>query len=1036
MRLILKGKWIVLLAWITIVTILMMTAPNMANLVRDKGDLDVPEGYTSSLANEIVAEMENGNESQVALVFHSEKKLTKKELSEAKRAINILTKNKEKLGITEITSHFNEAALKDQLLSKDGKTILTSIMIDMGNREDKVVAKQLYSTLESINLEHYYTSSWLVTEDLNNNAQEGLKKTEGITVVFILAVLLLVFRSVVAPLVPLVTVGLTYLASQSIVAFLVDQLNFPISSYTQIFLVAVLFGIGTDYSILLLSRFKEEIANNETITDAIVATYRTAGKTVYFSGLAVMVGFSAIGLSAFKLYQSAAAVAIGVALLLVALSTIVPFFMAVLGRRLFWPAKGTLGHKDSKLWDIVGRFALKKPLISLMIVAAVTVPFLATYDGTLSYNSLDEVGDKADSIKAFNMIAEGFGPGQSMPTKIVIKNDDKMDSSEYFGLAEKISQDLEKISGVDTIRSVTRPTGEPLEDLFVFKQAATLEQGIGDGNKGIKTISDGLSQAGNKLVKSEPQLKEATNGIGSLVSGTNELKTGMGQLQNGLTQIETGIRTGSMGAAEIKNHLQEIKTNAEKLTAGNEQLLAGYKGAQSGISGLLGEYQKIAASLQQISGGLASVDQHFSRLEQKYPEINDDKEDYLPLKETILFTRTATGELFGSLDYLNSKLGGVASGINQANQQFAGIINGQQVINGGMAQLITGLDQLQKGMDSAAEGQGQVVDHMSEFSDGMSTINNGQQRLLDGFSDLGGQMSQLTEGLDQSVTGLTKIHDGLDSAQDYLSDLSESDPSMTGMFIPEEVLNSKDFEMVLDTYLSENRKVMTIDVVFKDNPYSNGAIDRIDDIKQSIEKSIKGTKLENATVAVGGITSTNADLSAMSKADYSRTVVLMLVGIAIILIIMLRSFIMPVYLIASLIITYYTAMSVTEMIYVNILGYDGISWAVPFFAFVILVALGIDYSIFLMDRFKEYRDFPVNEAMHLSMKKMGTVIVSAAIILGGTFAAMMPAGVLSLLQIATLVLIGLFLYALVILPLFVPVMAKLFGKANWWPFIK
>jgi RND superfamily putative drug exporter len=76
----------------------------------------------------------------------------------------------------------------------------------------------------------------------------------------------------------------------------------------------------------------------------------------------------------------------------------------------------------------------------------------------------------------------------------------------------------------------------------------------------------------------------------------------------------------------------------------------------------------------------------------------------------------------------------------------------------------------------------------------------------------------------------------------------------------------------------------------------------------------------------------------------------------------------------------------------------------------------------------------VTEAMLLAMRNMGTVIFSAVIILGGTFAAMYPSGVLSLLQIATIVLAGLLLYALVFLPFFIPVMVKLFGKANWFPF--
>lgn len=189
--------------------------------------------------------------------------------------------------------------------------------------------------IDETKLAHYYTGGWVIGEDLVTNSQEGLKKTEGITVGFILIVLLLVFRSAVAPIIPLVTVGFSYLTAQSIVSILVDKFNFPLSTFTQIFLVAVLFGIGTDYCILLLSRFKEELAKRDNAHEAIVTTYRTAGKTVLFSGMAVLIGFASIGFSTFQLYKSAAAVAVGVAILLIALFTVVPFFMAVLGKNYF-----------------------------------------------------------------------------------------------------------------------------------------------------------------------------------------------------------------------------------------------------------------------------------------------------------------------------------------------------------------------------------------------------------------------------------------------------------------------------------------------------------------------------------------------------------------------------------------------------------------------------------------------------------------------------------------------------------------------------
>ena len=83
-----------------------------------------------------------------------------------------------------------------------------------------------------------------------------MKRTELITVIFILVILIVVFRSVVTPWIPLLTIGISYLTAQSVVAYLVEYMDFPLSTFTQIFMVAVMFGIGTDYCILLISRFR------------------------------------------------------------------------------------------------------------------------------------------------------------------------------------------------------------------------------------------------------------------------------------------------------------------------------------------------------------------------------------------------------------------------------------------------------------------------------------------------------------------------------------------------------------------------------------------------------------------------------------------------------------------------------------------------------------------------------------------------------------------------------------------------------------
>src|SRR5690606_2982845 len=128
-----------------------------------------------------------------------------------------------------------------------------------------------------------------------------------------------------------------------------------------------------------ISRFKEELASDISIKQAVINTYKFSGKTILFAGIAVLIGFSTIGLSSFSLYQSAVAVAVGVFVVLIALATLVPFFLVVLGKKLFWPFDKTVSHKDSKLWGSAGNLAWGRPIIALLIVAVITVPALLTY---------------------------------------------------------------------------------------------------------------------------------------------------------------------------------------------------------------------------------------------------------------------------------------------------------------------------------------------------------------------------------------------------------------------------------------------------------------------------------------------------------------------------------------------------------------------------------------------------------------------------------------------------------------------------------
>lgn len=1039
MKTILKARWIVIALWIVGIAALLLTAPNMGDLVRGQGQPEVPEGYSSSVAGDILDEMhkEEGTKeaSATALVFHKDGGLSDADFKEAKQALQKLKDHKKELGITSVTSSFDHPDLKDQFVSDDQTTLLSSIEIHLGDRTAKEVKTGLYDTINDVDVDHYFTGDWLIEDDIISSTQDGLHQTEWITIIFILIVLLVVFRSVVTPIIPLITVGLTYLVSQSVVSFLVKWFDFPISNFTQIFLVAVLFGIGTDYCILLLNRFKEELPKHETVTDAVVHTYRHGGKTMFFSGIAVLVGFSTIGLSKFSLYQSAVGVAVAVAILIIALVTIVPILMQLLGRRLFWPSKKALEHNESKIWGAVGKFALLRPLIALLIVAVVVVPLILMYDGQKSYNSLEGLGDKYKSVEGFNAIADGFTPGEAMPTTIVMKNDEKMDKRPYLETLEAVTREVKQVDGVKTVRGVTQPTGKPIKDFLVPKQAQTLDKGLADANDGIDKIKNGLADARDQMAGSKPDMKKAVNGFNPLISGTKDLEDGVHDLKQGLQKIQGGLQNSSSGAGDLKNGLKQAKQGAQQLADQSGQLLDGYKQMQGGLDELGGHYAEVQDGVGKMQKTLGDIESHLKDLGKDHPEIQADKNYQYALGATGQLKKS-TGDLKGNLGKLNQNLSKISGQMKKANQGFGQLVDGQKKFANQLQGAVDGITKLQQGLNSLSNGQQKAIDNIPQISGGLNDVTGGQKKLKKGVSQMVGQLSKLTDGLDDSVKGLNKVSGGLGEARDFLGELSESNNALSGFYIPDEALKDKDFKQGLDAYMSDNRKITTIDVVFSDNPYSTEAINHIDGVQSAVDRATKDTPLENAVVGIGGTTSTYHDLRDVSGEDYSRTVILMLIGIGLILIALLRSFIMPMYILLSLIATYYSAMSLTEFIYTDFFGYSGLNWAIPFFGFVMLIALGVDYSIFLMDRFNENRDLPVGEAILGAMKNMGTVILSAAIILGGTFAAMMPSGATELMEIATIIISGLVIYNIFMLPLFIPVMVKMFGKANWWPFKK
>lgn len=1013
-----------LVIWLVLSVLAVITMPSLDELVREKGQIEIPDTFQSVRAVEMAKDLNEGGDEryQLIAVFNSgtEKALSEQQKSEIADVISELKSRENELGILNILSHLDSEETEEQLISEDGTTILTQIEVDQNSGMITEVQEKLDEVVQVEGVDTYLTGTDLVTNDFANSTQDGVKKTEIIAVIFIVTVLILIFRSPVVPLISLLSVGVSYIISLNIVAQMVDHLNFPFSNFTQVFIVVILFGIGTDYNILLFTRFKEELSKTDNVVDAVSATYKAAGKTILYSGIAVLIGFVSLGLASFKLYQASAAVAVGVAVLLAVIITLNPFFMAVLGRGMFWPVKKFEGHGDSKLWYFLAKHSVLRPLVALLFVAVICAPFIWLHSGKLNYNDLYEVADKYESKQGINVIEDHFEPGFSSPATLIIQSDQPMDYPEVLKTLDEVAEKIEKVEGVSKVMSPTRPTGDRIEELYISDQSETLNSGLGDAKSGIDEIHDGLTTAEEQVGGNNSDLSN----VQQLIDGTSELnKNGVIVLKDALGQVTNGLNDGAAGANEIENGLASVNQNLTTLHDGVSQLQDGYTSIQSGLGSFTQYFNGIKQAVDGSKSAFAQIEASMNALVQSKPEMAEDPN----VQKTIGIAKAGQeqlNELSTQLDQMIPQYEGALASFREANQSLQTIEGGMVALQDGVSQLQSGAGELESGLKEGAEGSGQIAARTSDLSSGLSKVNDGQQQLLDGLSELQEKMGELQSGLLASTEGLGQVSEGLQDAQSYLGGLSESDETF---YIPQEVLKGEEYQEALDLYMSKDRETVQMTIILDVNPFSAEAMDIVQDIDSQIRAAVKGTNLDKADLALGGKSSMNADLQEMSNGDFSRTATIMLIGIAIVLMIITRSFWQPLFIIGSLVLAYFTSLGISELLSGWFLGINELSWNAPFFGFIMIVALGVDYSIFLMMRFKE-TDADPRTAIAEAARHIGGVVVSAAIILGGTFAALIPSGIMTLIQVALVVIVGLALLSFVMMPILLPALIALSNK--------
>jgi RND superfamily putative drug exporter len=196
----------------------------------------------------------------------------------------------------------------------------------------------------------------------------------------------------------------------------------------------------------------------------------------------------------------------------------------------------------------------------------------------------------------------------------------------------------------------------------------------------------------------------------------------------------------------------------------------------------------------------------------------------------------------------------------------------------------------------------------------------------------------------------------------------------------------------------------------------------------------ESVKREDPDALVGGVTATALDTNTTAQRDLATIIPVVLAVILLILMVLLRSVLAPVLLVASVVLSYAAAMGVSALVFNNILGFPGADATVPLFGFVFLVALGVDYNIFLMSRVREESlKHGTRPGILRGLGVTGGVITSAGVVLAATFAALGVIPIMFLVQLAFIVAFGVLLDTVLVRSLLVPALAYDLGRRIWWP---
>lgn len=352
--------WAVLAAWVALAGVLLVVAPPFQSVATFDASTFLSQDAGPVQGGRLLEAgwPEDAYTQNAAIVLARDKgTLTDADVAFAEDLVAWLRSDEAPEVFGEVTTHLDQPRLADTFVAEDEQAMFLLVGVDSpysppATEGVEATRERIASAGAPDGLEVLVGGTAGVAADESAAIDTSIGRTHVITLVLVVLILLLVYRSPVAPLVPLATIGVSFLVSISLVSLLA-QAGMSVFSLYEHFAIVIVFGAGTDYCLFMISRYHEELrlGSARDLPDTARVRHGTLTVTVLVlvavlgsSAMTTIAGFGAMSAASFGMYRSMGpAMALSVAVTLLAAVTLAPALMRLLNRHLFWPGRGTAG---------------------------------------------------------------------------------------------------------------------------------------------------------------------------------------------------------------------------------------------------------------------------------------------------------------------------------------------------------------------------------------------------------------------------------------------------------------------------------------------------------------------------------------------------------------------------------------------------------------------------------------------------------------------------------------------------------------------